>query len=136
LPSAYSKELDVEQNIQKTEQNEETLADIPSAPSSSSGIPTVKDPVIDPLLSKRKENAKKIYWGRSSDPLLKKAVSDFEFCANQGDAESARYLGIMYLRGKGVSKDAQQALKWLELAANGGDELAQKNLQSLRKIVK
>ena len=42
----------------------------------------------------------------------------------------------MYLRGKGVSKDAQQALQWLELAANGGDQLAQKNLQSLRKIVK
>lgn len=136
LPSAYSKELEIEQKIQKTEQNEETQAEILSAPSTSSGIPTVKDPVKVPLVSKRKENAKKIYWGRSSDPLLKKAVSDFEFCANQGDAESARYLGIMYLRGKGVSKDAQQALKWLELAANGGDELAQKNLQSLRKIVK
>ena len=87
-------------------------------------------------ISQRRESAKKIYWGRSSTPLLKEAVSDFEFCANQGDAESARYLGIMYLRGKGVNKDAQQALKWLELAANGGDELAQKNLQSLRKIVK
>ena len=53
-----------------------------------------------------------------------------------GDAESARYLGIMYLRGKGVEKNANEALKWLELAAQQGDELATKNLVSLRKIMK
>ena len=60
----------------------------------------------------------------------------FEKCANLGDAESARYLGIMYLRGKGVVKDVKQAIKWLEVAAEGGDELAEKNLTSLRKIMK
>ena len=53
-----------------------------------------------------------------------------------GDAESARYLGIMYLRGKGISKNVDEALKWLEVAAKRGDGLAEKNLLSLRKIMK
>jgi len=136
LPSAYSKELDNEQKIQEAEEVKETNLDISTPPPSISTNPKIQVSAEGTSIRQRRESAKKIYWGRSSTPLLKEAVSDFEFCANQGDAESARYLGIMYLRGKGVNKDAQQALKWLELAANGGDELAQKNLQSLRKIVK
>jgi TPR repeat protein len=137
LPSAYSKELDNEQKMQEAEQvKEEANLDISIPPPSISPNPKNQVSAEGISISQRRESAKKIYWGRSSTLLLKEAVSDFEFCANQGDAESARYLGIMYLRGKGVNKDAQQALKWLELAANGGDELAKKNLQSLRKIVK
>jgi len=83
-----------------------------------------------------RENAKKIYWGKSTDDKLNEASQSFEKCANLGDAESARYLGIMYLRGKGVVKDVKQAIKWLEIAAKGGDSLAEKNLSSLRKIMK
>lgn len=83
-----------------------------------------------------RENAKKIYWGKSTDDKLNEAFQAFEKCANLGDAESARYLGIMYLRGKGVVKDVKQAIKWLEVAAEGGDELAEKNLTLLRKIMK
>ena len=83
-----------------------------------------------------RENAKKIYWGKSTDDKLNDAFQAFEKCANLGDAESSRYLGIMYLRGKGVVKDVKQAIKWLEVAAERGDELAEKNLTSLRKIMK
>ena len=136
LPSAYSKELTSEQKLQDGEQVKESNVGISTPSASISPNPKIQDSSEGTSINQRRESAKKIYWGRSSTPLLKEALSDFEFCANQGDAESARYLGIMYLRGKGVNKDAQQALKWLELAANGGDELAQKNLQSLRKIVK
>jgi TPR repeat protein len=136
LPSAYSKELDSENKMQEGEQAKEANVDISTASPSTSSVPEIQDLVEESSVTQRREAAKKVYWGRSSTPALKQAVSDFEFCANLGDAESARYLGIMYLRGKGVNKDAQQALKWLELAANSGDELAQKNLQSLRKIVK
>ena len=42
----------------------------------------------------------------------------------------------MYLRGKGVSKNADEALKWLEVAAERGDHLAEKNLLSLRRIMR
>ena len=52
--------------------------------------------------------------------------------ANRGDPESARYLGIMYLRGKGVQKDTQKALEWFTKAANGGDALARKNVKTLQ----
>ena len=83
-----------------------------------------------------RENAKKIYWGQSSNASISEAFQSFKKCANMGDAESARYLGIMYLRGKGVERNANEALKWLELAAQQGDELATKNLVSLRKIMK
>ena len=61
------------------------------------------------------------------------AFDAFEKCANSGDAESARYLGIMYMRGKGVSKNADEAIRWFEYAANQGDTLAEKNLASLLK---
>ncbi len=82
-----------------------------------------------------RENAKKIYWGRSTNNSMSDAFDAFEKCAKMGDAESARYLGIMYLRGKGVSKNTDEAIRWFEYAANQGDALAEKNLVSLRKIM-
>lgn len=92
--------------------------------------------VANASITQIRENAKKIYWGKSTENALNEAFQSFEKCANLGDAESARYLGIMYLRGKGVKKDVNQAIKWLEVAAKGGDGLAEKNLTSLRKIMK
>jgi TPR repeat protein len=38
----------------------------------------------------------------------------------------------MYLRGKGVQKDTNKALEWFTRAAQGGDELAKKNLKTLQ----
>jgi TPR repeat protein len=38
----------------------------------------------------------------------------------------------MYLRGKGVTKDTQKALEWFTRAADGGDELAKKNVKTLQ----
>jgi TPR repeat protein len=67
---------------------------------------------------------------------MEDAFKSFKKCADLGDAESARYLGIMYLRGKGISKNVDEALRWLEVAAKRGDDLAEKNLLSLRKIMK
>lgn len=95
----------------------------------------VKQALIQPV-DQIREDAKKVYWGRSSISSIHDAFKSFEKCANLGDAESARYLGIMYLRGKGVPKNAEEALKWLEVAAERGDSLAGKNLLSLKKIMK
>jgi len=87
-------------------------------------------------LTQIREAAKKAYWGNGSSTSTADAFKSFEKCANLGDAESARYLGIMYLRGKGVNKNTDEALKWFEVAARQGDKLAEKNLLSLRKIMK
>ena len=56
--------------------------------------------------------------------------------ANAGDAEAARYLGIMYLRGKGVPKDNAKALEWFTLASDRGDALAGKNVQMLKSLLR
>jgi TPR repeat protein len=41
----------------------------------------------------------------------------------------------MHLRGKGVQKDMKEALFWFEKAASGGDELAKKNVKTLKILV-
>ncbi|MBT5716013.1 MAG: sel1 repeat family protein [Opitutae bacterium] len=76
--------------------------------------------------------AKEHYFGRGSNLDLKRAFQLFSQSASLGNPEAARYLGIMYLRGKGVSKDSEKALEWFTRAANGGDELAKKNVKTLQ----
>ena len=76
--------------------------------------------------------AKEHYFGRDSNLDLKRAFQLFSQSASLGNPEAARYLGIMYLRGKGVSKDSEKALEWFTRAANGGDELAKKNVKTLQ----
>ena len=38
----------------------------------------------------------------------------------------------MYLRGKGVQKDIKKSLEWFSQSAQGGDEIAKKNLKTLQ----
>ena len=45
--------------------------------------------------------------------------------AYYADPEAQYYLGRLYLLGKGASKDAIQAARWLRLSANKGDHRAQ-----------
>ncbi len=82
---------------------------------------------VDPL-----SQAKMHYFGRGADLDLNVAFTLFSQSAESGNPEAARYLGIMYLRGKGVSKDSKKALDWFTIAADGGDELAKKNMKTLQ----
>ena len=125
LPSAYAREekaqvVTVNQDINNEDGKE----------------PERMDRIAGSSINQIREKAKKIYWGQSTSNSMTEAFNFFEKCATLGDAESARYLGIMYLRGKGVSKNSDEAIKWFERAASQGDELAEKNLVSLRKIMK
>ena len=52
-----------------------------------------------------------------------------------GDAESARYLGMMFMQGKGVTKNPEQALYWFSLAAERGDSMARSNLGRLKAVL-
>ena len=123
IPSAYSQD----EKINTPVLDEEML------PSNESNLASrITEASIDQI----RESAKKIYWGRSTDSSMAQAFQSFEKCAKLGDAESARYLGIMYMRGKGVNKSAHEAIKWFEVAAKQGDNLAEKNLLTLRKIMK
>ena len=57
-----------------------------------------------------------------------RSIGLFRPLADQGDAWAQIMLGIMYVSGQGVPKDAAQAAKWFRLAADQGDAGAQHNL--------
>ncbi len=58
----------------------------------------------------------------------KGAVAWLEKSAKQGSAKARLQLGLLYLKGAGVSRNFNQAHKWLEAAANNGDPIAMHNL--------
>ena len=129
LPSIY-------QNL-KTEDQLTSLPETPNLSNSSlSASPTQQISSSSLTSSNVPDNdlemAKKYYFGHGETLNLGHAYELFYKSANRGDPESARYLGIMYLRGKGVQKDTQKALEWFTKAANAGDELARKNVKTLQ----
>jgi TPR repeat protein len=78
------------------------------------------------------------YGGNVEDGLVAAESGDFKTAHSLWLAESEKgnpaaqgYLGILYLKGQGVAKDEQLALKWLRSAADGGDATAQTNLGAL-----
>jgi len=107
-------------------------ATTPISSSPSARIPSADKPENAKELC---EQGKRAYWGQRQQVDFMAAARLFERAAEQGNAEAARYLGIIYLRGKGTSKDLVQAMKWLEESAAGGDELAKKNLVSLKAVL-
>ncbi len=83
-----------------------------------------------------REEGKRLYWSQQGSSSLLEASKLFNLAAEMGDPESARYLGLMYLQGKGVKKDSNEAIKWFEIASQGGDAMAKRNLQSLKRIIR
>ncbi len=79
--------------------------------------------------------AKNAYWGKGQVVDLDAAFTLFTQSANAGDGESARYLGMMYMQGKGIEKNFEQALYWFDLAAQRGDAMAKTNLEKLQAIL-
>jgi TPR repeat protein len=60
------------------------------------------------------------YLGVGAERNLITAHKHFENAFSQGSLESALYLGIMYRRGDGVSRDYRRAEKYLKIASGGG----------------
>ena len=48
--------------------------------------------------------------------------------------ESSRYLGLMFLSGKGVIKNVKSSIEWFEKAAAGGDDMGRRSLERLRML--
>lgn len=124
------------------------LPELPSFSPVANRLPSVyeniqsNDSVLSPKVTLTKSSseeglqdlalAKQHYFGRGSNLDIKRAFQLFSQSASSGNPEAARYLGIMYLRGKGVEKDSRKALEWFTKAAAGGDELAKKNVKALQ----
>jgi uncharacterized protein len=58
----------------------------------------------------------------------REALRLFQPLAEKGDAEAQYYVGRMYEKGQGVSKDQEQVVKWYTLAAQNGHAGAQYRL--------
>lgn len=56
------------------------------------------------------------------------AIVWFQKAAQQGDTEAQFYLGHLYRKGLGVTKNLQESFKWLQKAAEEGHIRAQYNL--------
>ncbi len=65
---------------------------------------------------------------------FEKAFELYMNLAEKGDVRIQSITGFMYLRGRGVSKDLQQARKWFEVAATKGDSEAEYYLGRLSVI--
>lgn len=60
------------------------------------------------------------------------ALTGFRQTAKLGHARSQFNLGVMYYKGQGVPADSVEAVVWLSLAADNGDEQATKYVEKLR----
>ena len=55
-------------------------------------------------------------------------AGNYQKAAEQGDASAQFNLGLIYRKGKGVTQDYKEAIKWFRKAAEQGDAEAQFNL--------
>ena len=101
-----------------------------------------EEPVINPVNNVNPINdadnlqlAKKHYFERIPNADFNVAYKLFLDSSETGNAEAARYIGLMYLSGKGVDKDLNKALTWFEKAVQGGDELSKRNLKTLKMLI-
>ena len=106
----------------------------PPPPTTPTPTPSFPDP-LSTSAAESCELAKRYYSGIGIPVDYTAARSNFVIAANGGDIEAARYLGIIYLRGKGVAKDRVEAAKWLRMAAAGGDVMAKRNLELLEQLL-
>jgi uncharacterized protein len=61
-------------------------------------------------------------WGETPQNYLE-AMKFFELAAHGGHNQAQHYLGFMYYKGLGVTKDNIEAYKWFYLAASNGDKV-------------
>ena len=60
--------------------------------------------------------------------VFARARAEWEEQAAQGDMQSQRQLGVMYLLGQGIDPDYEMALEWFNKAAAQGEDIAQYQL--------
>ena len=84
--------------------------------------------------NERIEDAKKAYTGVGTVKNYEKAFSLFLPLAKSGNAEAARFVGLMKLTGKGTNKDINEARQWLSVAAQKGDKIATELLEKYKSL--
>lgn len=82
------------------------------------------------------EKAKKSYTGVGLKKDYFKAFELFLPLARGGNAEAARFVGLMKFSGKGTTKDVSEARQWLSVAAQKGDPIATELLVKYKALFK
>ena len=63
---------------------------------------------------------------------IQKAIKLFQIAAAQGNHYAEYQLGLIYLRGKDIQRDEQQAIRWLTASAEHGNQYAAQLLHSIK----
>jgi TPR repeat protein len=82
------------------------------------------------------EEARKYYAGVGVPQDYERALSLFRSLARKGNAEAARFLGLMLLTGRGCEKDIPKAENWLRQASASGDKTATRILSEYAVLFK
>ena len=78
--------------------------------------------------------AKSLYTGIGTEKDYERSYKLFLPLAEGGNAEAARYVGLMKFSGKGTNKSIDDARQWLSVAAQKGDRVAQNLLDKYKAI--
>lgn len=98
-------------------------------------LSTAKIFIPNPRPSKLEE-AQKYYAGEGVRQDYKRAFGLFSSLARAGNAEAARYLGLMLLTGRGCEKNTTQAKDWLLWSSAAGDVPAARYLSQYAPLFK
>ncbi|MBT3666223.1 MAG: sel1 repeat family protein [Opitutae bacterium] len=82
----------------------------------------------------RLDKARRYYTGVGVEQNYAMAYELFIPLAQGGNAEAARFVGLMRLSGKGIEKDLKLAKEWLSVASQKGDKTARRLLQSYKSL--
>ncbi len=93
------------------------------------GTPAVAPPVSAEG-SGSLEQVKKLYHEKK----YAEAFRRFDALARKGNAEAARYLGVMSLAGRGCEKNVSHAKRWLQYSAGLGDASAANILEKYAEL--
>ena len=80
------------------------------------------------------ESARQYYTGVGKTKDYDTAFGLFLPLAQGGNAEAARFVGLMKLTGKGTARDTTSARQWLSIAAQKGDRVAIRLLEEYKAL--
>lgn len=101
-------------------------------------ITPAPEPTTEQLQKTRyyRREGQRHYNGQGTKQSFDKAHACFKKAAELGDAESQRYLALLYFHGKGCARDRKQAAKWLRLSSSQGDAESKRILTTFAHFFK
>jgi TPR repeat protein len=99
------------------------------------GAGSVSSPISSTANDRQRlEEAKKAYTGVGVSKDYDKAFAMFYPLAKSGNAEAARFIGLMKFSGKGTNKNIKEARQWLSVASQKGDKPAKELLEKYQSL--